>query len=72
MLDIHERWLNLRLTAYKIAKEMEVKNIQQATKRLHLQPNLKNIINFVVYNASVRYILSIEAFDQIKDPSSDY
>lgn len=72
MLDIHEHWLNLKLTAYKIAKEMEVKNIQQATKRLHLQPNLKNIINFVVYNASVRYILSIEAFDQIKDPSSDY
>lgn len=60
-------------TAYKVAsQEMEVKNIQQATERLHLQPNLKNIINFVVYNASVRYTLSIAAFDQIKDPSSDY
>lgn len=51
---------------------MEVKNIQQATERLHLQPSLKNIINFVVLNASVRYTLSIAAFDQIKDPSSDY
>lgn len=36
-------------TAYKVAsQEMEVKNIQQATERLHLQPSLKNIINFVV------------------------
>lgn len=36
-------------TAYKVAsKAMEVKNIQQATERLHLQPSLKNIINFVV------------------------